>query len=146
MLAADDTRIIIPDLKLVQPFVEFPLGYPSWDISPWETQLGHLEGTATFDAPGNVVLAAHSEMPDGSDGLFVGLDQLRVGAFILVKQADTLRYYRVVKIRLVPPEDLSLIYPSLDSRLTLITCDVGSYNPAEKTYGKRVVVTAILVG
>jgi LPXTG-site transpeptidase (sortase) family protein len=144
-LTADDTQIIIPDLKIVQHFIEFPLGYPTWEISPWEAQLGHLEGTATFDSPGNVVLAAHSEMPDGSDGLFAGLDTLRVGSWIIVNQDRLARYYRVVKVRLIPPEDLTLIYPSLDSRLTLITCDVGSYNPAERTYGKRIVVTAVLV-
>jgi LPXTG-site transpeptidase (sortase) family protein len=141
--AAENPEVIIPDLKIARHITEFPLGDPTWIIDPWETGLGHLEGTAAFGSSGNVILAAHAEYPDGSDGLFAQLDQLRPGTPIIVVYAGEILHYRVVKTRLVPPDDLSLIYPSLDSRITFITCDVASYNPQEHTYGKRVVVTAI---
>ncbi len=53
---------------------------------------------------------------------------------------------QIVKISSVAPEDLTPIYPSGDARLTLLTCDVPTYDPATGQYDRRVIVTAKRVG
>lgn len=139
-------RLIIPALRLVEPVGEFYLDGTSWGIDPWDTTVGHLQGTATFNDLGNVALAAHAEMPDGTDGLFVNLHTLRPGMHIIVMNGETESRYEIVKITRVTPEDLTPLYPSDDARLTLLTCDVPTYDPATGQYDRRVIVTAKRVG
>jgi len=139
-------RLIIPALRLSESVGEFPLDGTSWHIDSWDTSVGHLQGTATFDDLGNVALAAHAEMPDGTDGLFVNLHTLQPGMHIIVMSGETESRYEIVKITRVTPEDLTPLYPSDDARLTLLTCDVPTYDPATGQYDRRVIVTAKRVG
>lgn len=139
-------RLIIPALRLTEPVGEFYLDGTSWGIDPWDTTVGHLQGTASFNDLGNVALAAHAEMPDGTDGLFIDLHTLRPGMHIIVLNGTTESRYQIVKISSVAPEDLTPIYPSDDARLTLLTCDVPTYDPATGEYERRVIVTAKRVG
>jgi sortase (surface protein transpeptidase) len=48
----------------------------------------------------------------------------------------------VMEIKLVDQGDLTVLYPTPDAYLTLITCDEASYEAQSKTYGKRLVVIA----
>lgn len=144
--AQEAPQLIIPDLRLVAPLGSFPLGAETWEIDPWDARIGHLEGTAALADAGNVVLAGHAEMPDGADGPFAGLGALRPGAHIIVRLADGERRYRVVKVSRVYPDDLTPVYPARDARLTLITCDAPSYDPATGEYERRVIVVARRVG
>lgn len=139
---APSPRLIIPALRLSESVGLFPLDGESWHIDSWDTSVGHLQGTATFDDLGNVALAAHAEMPDGTDGLFVNLHTLRPGMHIIVMNGETESRYEIVKITRVTPEDLTPLYPTSDARLTLLTCDVPTYDPATGEYDRRVIVTA----
>lgn len=139
-------RLIIPALRLSESVGQFPLDGTSWQIDSWDTTVGHLQGTATFNDLGNVALAAHAEMPDGTDGLFVNLYTLQPGMHIIVLNGESESRYEIVKITSVAPEDLTPLYPSDDPRLTLLTCDVPTYDPATGEYDRRVIVTAKRVG
>jgi LPXTG-site transpeptidase (sortase) family protein len=134
--------IVIPALKISTPIKEFPLDGISWAVGDWERGVGHLQGTAWFGSPGNMVLAGHSRLPNGKGGIFRRLDRLGIGSKIVVFDGSAERFYAVTEKRVVSPEDLSVVYPTGDERLTLITCEVASFDPKTNTYGRRVVVIA----
>jgi LPXTG-site transpeptidase (sortase) family protein len=144
--AQEPPQLVIPDLRLVAPVSSFPLGAETWEIDPWDTRIGHLEGTAGVAGAGNAVLAGHAEMPDGAAGPFAQITALRPGAHLILRLTDRVQRYVVVKITRVHPDDLTPVYPALDARLTLITCDVPTYDPATGEYERRVIVVARRVG
>ena len=60
----------------------------------------------------------------------------------LVVNGAELRY-RVAEKFTVAATDLSVVYPTDTPRLTLITCDIPSWNPANNSYDDRLVVIAV---
>jgi LPXTG-site transpeptidase (sortase) family protein len=139
---SDSPMLIIPSLDIVVPITTFYLGGGSWEIDPWEDFVGHLEGTSWIDSAGNVVLAGHSEHPNGSAGIFFALDTIEMGETIIVQEGNLIRRYEVVDIRSVDYRDLSVVYPATESRLTLITCSIPSYVAEQGLYYERLVVIA----
>ncbi len=78
---------------------------------------GHLAGTAPVGAPGNAVVAGHR------DTHFAFLRELRVGDEIHTEDvAGRQRVYRVARSFVTHDRDASVIAPSEDTRLTLVTC------------------------
>ncbi len=142
-LPTSGTIISLPTVNVFAPITLFPLDGVSWAIDPWERRVGHLQGTAWFDAPGNVVLGGHSEYPNGSPGIFKGLYQLNPGDPIIISIDGNERRYLVTQKFSVRYDDLTVVYPSSDSRLTLITCDIPSFNATTQTYDDRLVVVAV---
>jgi LPXTG-site transpeptidase (sortase) family protein len=134
--------ITIPALNISASVEEFPLSGHSWKIDQWDKGIGHLEGTAWLGEPGNMVVAGHSRMPDMSDGIFAGLDDLTVGDTITVSDGSQEWHYAVTDVRSVDYKDVSVVYPTDTDQITLITCDVGSYNGKSQKYARRVVVVA----
>src|SRR5512145_959113 len=142
-VAADSVpTITIPALNISSPITEFPLAQKTWAIDAWETAVGHLEGTAGFADSGNIVLAGHSKMPNGKPGIFNRLGELVVGDTISVFDGITERVYRITNVLTVSAEDVSVVYPTSNTQLTLLTCDTNSYNSSSKRYDRRVVVVA----
>jgi len=139
-------RINIDSINIDSSIVEFPISGDTWAIDPWERKVGHLADTSWFDQPGNVVLAGHSRMPDGSAGVFANLDQLAVGDQFTLFDGSVERLYQVSELRIVSEYDISVIYPTEDSRVTLITCETTSFDPDTQTYDNRLVVIAHLIG
>ncbi len=144
--AATSPRITISALNISKALTFFPLNGETWEIDPWEKGIGHLEYTGWFDGPGNIVLAAHSRMPDGSAGVFANLDNLSAGEVIILFDGEAERQYTVIDVRIVPFDDVSVVYPTAGEQVTLITCDTGSYDAASGTYSERVVVVAERAG
>ena len=142
LVPEDAISISIPALNIQSPIREFHLNGTSWDIDRWERGVGHLQGTAWFDAPGNIALGGHSEMPDLSRGIFAELDQLEIGDLIVIHFGLEERHYAVTSITNVAQDDLTPLYPTSSERLTLITCDTLTYNRRIHAYAKRVVVIA----
>lgn len=134
--------INIAELNVDSRIVEFPIVGDTWAISPWERHVGHLEATGWFDAPGNVVLAGHSVMPDGKAGVFANLASLAVGDTFSLFDGEVERQYQVSEVLVVSEYDLSVVYPTNDERVTLITCEVNSFDEATQTYSNRLVVVA----
>jgi sortase A len=81
--------------------------------------VGHVSGTALPGEMGNMVISGHR------DGFFRGLKDLAVGDKIEVQrnaevgQTDT---YVIDRIKIVLPQDTSVLKPTDSSTLTLITC------------------------
>lgn len=133
-------RISIPVLAVNAPIIPVFLDGTSWDVTGLGRDVGHLQGTAWFDEPGNVVLSGHVELRDGNAGAFRYLEEIEAGARILVNFRGEERVYIVLETYKVEPDDLTPLYPTSDDRLTLITC--GDYNFFANSYQTRVVVVA----
>lgn len=135
-------QLLIPRARVIAPVMRVHLENGSWDVSQLGISVGHLSGTAWLREPGNIVLAGHVEMADGTPGVFANLADLETGDELLLMEenAEPLVYI-VSSIRTVQPDDLSVLYPSdTEDLLTLITC--GEYDLLSNSYLVRVVVQA----
>lgn len=114
----------------------------SWDVSRLGGNVGHLQGTAWIGQPGNIVLAGHVEKQDGSPSAFAYLTNLDIGdEVLLIESGKSPWIYHVSQIQNVEPNDLSVLYPTEDNQLTLITCD--DYDFVSNTYQSRIVISAV---
>jgi sortase A len=77
---------------------------------------GHLPETAFPWEPGNAVIAGHR------DTFFRPLKNVREGDEIRMTTARGTFEYRVTRTRIVEPRDLSVLEPTPDRSLTLVTC------------------------
>jgi sortase A len=77
---------------------------------------GHLPGTALPGHPGNMAITGHR------DGFFRGLKDVAPGDTIEVDRHGRTDKYLVRSIKIVLPSDTSVLNPTQDSTLTLITC------------------------
>ncbi len=77
---------------------------------------GHLLESATLSGTGNVVLAGHR------DTFFRPLRGIRAGDVIKVRTVSAERTYVVESTRVVDPSDVSVLDPTREPVLTLVTC------------------------
>ena len=77
---------------------------------------GHIPGTALPGAAGNAALAGHR------DGVFRGLARIRRGDLISITTPSGKYRYAVDSLRVVEPEDVSVLRPTRGPTLTLVTC------------------------
>ena len=133
---------MIPSVGMRVGITTFPLDGISWAIDPWEPLVGHLQGTSWVDGNGNIALGGHSLHPDGRAGIFNSLYNVSLGDEIIVQEGNIVRRYIVNDIRVVAHTDISVVYPTAHSRVTLITCDIPSFSPDTGLYGERLVVIA----
>ena len=82
---------------------------------------GHVPETALPGAPGNAALAAHR------DTFFRPLRHVRLGDRVRVTTQDGVFDYKVSDTRIVNPEDVSVLEPTTERTLTLITCYPFNY-------------------
>ena len=130
--AQDDglTRVSIPKISLDAIIVE-GTSHKQLKLGP-----GHLKNTPTPGEMGNSVISAHR------DTFFRHIYELNKGDDIIVKRRGRTFTYQVTSKKIVEADDTSVLAPSTDARLTLITCYPIYYiGPAPK----RLVVTARLV-
>jgi LPXTG-site transpeptidase (sortase) family protein len=111
------------------------------DMTVAGRDVGHLHGTAWISGPGNMALAGHVDLPDGTPGVFADLEDLAEGDEItLVLPDGTQRRYRVESAEVVSSNDLTPLDPTAEDRLTLITCH--SFVPDRSTYQERLILSA----
>ena len=85
---------------------------------------GHYPSTVLPGEAGNAAIAGHRTM---YGHVFRHLDQLAPGDVIRTATSQTTASYRVVQVTAVDPQDVQVIAPTSDDRLTLTTCNpVGS--------------------
>jgi sortase A len=77
---------------------------------------GWILGTARPGALGNIGIAGHR------DGFFRGLKNLRVNDTMELVTSDRTDTYSVDDIRIVNPDDVSVLRPTATPSLTLVTC------------------------
>jgi LPXTG-site transpeptidase (sortase) family protein len=131
-ISVDDllTRVVIPKISLDAIVVE---GASRRELSEGP---GHMKRTAQPGEAGNAVITAHR------DTFFRHIYELGKGDDILVRRAGQVYKYQVTGKKIVLPEDVSVIKPTADATLTLITCYPTYYiGPAPK----RLVVFSRLV-
>jgi sortase A len=78
--------------------------------------VGHIENTAFPGESGNVAIAGHR------DSFFRPLRHVRVGDEVLLRTPHGPVRYQVTSLRVVPPTDVSVLEPTGDAMLTLVTC------------------------
>jgi len=104
------TRILIPKINLDAVVVE---GTNNRDLMKGP---GHIRNTAYPGQAGNSVISAHR------DTFFRNIYELQKGDVIEVRRNGQAYRYEVMSKKIVDPDDVSVIRPSKDARLTLITC------------------------
>ena len=100
----------IPRLKLSSPVVSGD------DEKVLDVAIGHLPDTPRPWEPGNSAFAAHR------DGLFRSLRHVRIGDTVRLRTEHGDFLYEVRETRIVEPTDLSVVTPTDERVLTLITC------------------------
>jgi sortase A len=100
----------IPSIKLAVPI------YEGTGETTLDRGAGRIAGTAQLDAAGNIGIAAHR------DGFFRGLKDLRVGEEMMLQTIAGDRRYRVTKLLITSPTDVSVIAPTATPAITLVTC------------------------
>jgi sortase A len=95
---------------------------------------GHIEGTPAPGREGNVGIAGHR------DGFFRALKGVRLGDVVELRTpAETVRYV-VEDLRIVAPDDVSVLAPTAAPTLTLVTCYPFYFvGPAPQRYIVRAV-------
>jgi sortase A len=77
---------------------------------------GRIKGTAGINATGNLGIAGHR------DGFFRVLKDIEVGDSINLRTAKSRREFVVSSITIVDKADVSVLVPTEDSTITLVTC------------------------
>jgi LPXTG-site transpeptidase (sortase) family protein len=138
-------RLAIPAIKLDTVVKQGGIvvdasGHPAWQTLPF-VAVHYGDFTSLIGSHGNAVIAGH----------VVTLNEGNVFRFLYKVNADDQiqvwddhereHDYRVVDVKLVPPSDTSVMAPTRDQTLTLITCG-GSFDPVRREFSDRLVVTA----
>lgn len=133
--------IHIPLLAQNSEIVLAPVVYPTWDVTHLGERIGYLEMTAWFGQGGNTVLAGHATTPDLIPSTWYNLEMMEAGDAISVITGNVEYQYAVAGIYRVADTDISLVLPMDSERLTLMTCDVSSWNGV--TFTRRIIVVAL---
>ncbi len=78
--------------------------------------VGRIQGTASAEGKGNIGIAGHR------DGFFRGLKDIDFGDKIELVTAKRVTTYTVDRVSVVDPKDISVLAPSRQHALTLVTC------------------------
>ncbi|HEY3058244.1 MAG TPA: class F sortase [Chloroflexota bacterium] len=138
-------RLAIPSIKLESDVQQGGIvadadGNPSWETLPFvAVHYGDL--TSLIGARGNAVIAGHVvTLREGN--VFRFLYQLDLDDEIQVWDKNEREHdFRVVGVKLVAPSDTSVMAPTPDETLTLITCG-GTFDPIKREFSERLIVTA----
>jgi sortase A len=103
-------RITIPRLKLSAIVLH------GSDDQTLRRAPGHLENTAIPGEVGNAVIAGHR------DTFFRPLEHIKIGDDIYLETTTGRFHYTAASTRVVKPQDLSVLDPTDEPTLTLITC------------------------
>jgi len=140
--ASPPTRLVLPALDLDAAVVEVPVSNGTWDLAPLTQEIAHLGETAYPGEGSNMVLAGHVTLSRGA-GPFLLLERLQPGDAAIVYAGEQAYTYRVVSKTYVAPDDVSVVQPTSEPILTLLTCT--RWDAQNRRYTERVVVIARLV-
>lgn len=107
------TRIVIPSIGVDSVVVEGD----TWE--DLKKGVGHHIGTAHPGERGNAVYSGHNDV---FGEVFRRLEELKPGDLITMYAGANLYRYEVKRIRIVGPKEISIMAPTPDATLTLITC------------------------
>jgi sortase A len=107
------SRIVIPAIEVDVPVVEGD----GWE--ELKMGAGHRVGSANPGVRGNVVISGHNDV---YGEIFRHLEDLNIGDEVVLYAGDTPYTYLVVAKMVVDPTEVSLLEPTPNATLTLITC------------------------
>jgi LPXTG-site transpeptidase (sortase) family protein len=145
--ATDTITISIPSIdveaNVVTAYIaRLPEGR-TWDLRQLGSSVARLDSTGQIGQTGNTVLAGHSELSNRRQSVFYNLGNVQTGSEISVNMNGVEYRYTVIGIQNIPITELSVLYPTSDERLTLLTCDPASYEASTGIYTRRIAVTAM---
>jgi len=100
----------VPKVGIEVPVLE---GTDDWTLN---RGVGHIEGTAAPDGAGNCGIAGHR------DGFFRALKDVAAGDTLELATLGETATYRIESIRIVAPEEVSVLDPTPMPSVTLVTC------------------------
>lgn len=100
----------IPKLRLEVPV------YDGTDDLTLNRGVGRIIGTARLGEAGNTGIAGHR------DGFFRGLKDIVTGDAVELELPSRVHRYVVENIHITSPQDVSVLQPTAQPRLTLVTC------------------------
>jgi sortase A len=107
------SRIVIPAINVDAPVVQGD----GWE--ELKMGAGQRLGTANPGERGNVVISGHNDV---YGEIFRYLEDLNIGEEVTIYAGDTPHKYLVVAKMVVQPTEVSLLEPTPNATLTLITC------------------------
>lgn len=135
-----DPIIIIPKINVNAPVVYEPSQAEDKIQYGLRSGVVHYGGTAVPGERGNVVIVGHSSndwwQPGNYKFAFVLLDKLAIGDSVQINYQSKKYVYQVTSNKVVAPTDLSVLDPTTDPTLTLITCTPPGTN------WKRLIISA----
>ena len=139
-----DLVLDVPRLQIRAPIVGVPLTASGWDVTWLGNAVGWLHGTAFPTWPGNTVLTAHAWDPNGTPGIFHGLERLRYGDRVHLIVGGKRVAYMVVSNEVVPEDAVNAVLaPAQEDLLTLLTCT--AFDETEGRFLARRVVRAVRI-
>jgi len=102
-------------LRVDKIHLEVPI-FDGTDYITLNRGVGRIIGTAHLGQRGNLGIAGHR------DGFFRGLKDVNVGDTVELETADGIQTYVIDEIKIVTPNDVSVLRSSETPALTLVTC------------------------
>ncbi|MGH9368933.1 MAG: class D sortase [Thermoanaerobaculia bacterium] len=102
-------------LRIPRAHVEVPV-LPGTDAATLNRGVGWIAGTARPGHAGNVGIAGHR------DGFFRGLKDISPGDAMELETPQGRELYAVADVRIVDPKEVSVLNPTREATLTLVTC------------------------
>lgn len=135
-----DNLIVIPKINVNAPVVLEPSLAEKNIQRSLQDGVVHYAGTALPGEPGNVAIVGHSSNdwwePGNYKFVFALLEKMAVGDKIQINYNSHKYVYEVSSTKVVEPTDLSVLAPTAEPTLTLITCTPPG------TSWKRLIVSA----
>jgi LPXTG-site transpeptidase (sortase) family protein len=136
-------RIVIPALDLDTVVKYVPFDGLTWLIAGLKQEVAWMGNTSWPGLGGNTALAGHVTLFGGDNGPFRYLGDLGAGDLIYLYTDENMYTYQFQRQVTVSSTDTSVIQPTVQSRLTLITCTDWDANT--QFYLNRLVVISDLV-
>jgi len=145
--AGTPVRLVLPSIEVDTEVKSGGLvpgkdGELEWETLPFVATVYPMLGPV--GAPGNAVISGHVVTLSWGN-VFRDLYQVTLGEPIEVFTEDSHFTYKIDEIKLVKPDDVEVMAPTEDARLTVITCG-GTFDPRTRTFSDRLVVVGKLVG
>ncbi len=136
------TRIVIPLLMLDTEVKYVPYDGFTWAITGLRQEVAWMGDTSWPGLGGNTGLAGHVTVTGMGDGPFRHLDELKPGELILLYTEKNIYTYQVRESKVTNADDMSVIQPTDNAQISLITC--VDWDEDNRTYLNRLVVFADL--
>ena len=95
--------------------IQVPI-YNGTDEFSLDRGVGRIKGMAKMDEDGNLGLSGHR------DGFFRVLKDIQVGDDIDIQTTRGVESYAVTSITIIPKSDVSILEPTTEKSLTIVTC------------------------